>query len=98
MRLWKRPVFANNVIGAAGPRLLARLPASQRFLANIVARGDELRGRRATPATDDLDAAGRPHWDSHALGIANRHYAPATDFTGRPRDAEPDIGAYEWRN
>ena len=97
VRLWKRPVFANNVIGLLGAGSWRVCHASQRFLANIV-----LQGKNCTPGgysgPDDLDAAGRPHWDSNAIGIANRHYAPATDFTGARRDSRPDAGAYEWRN
>jgi hypothetical protein len=97
VRLWKRPVFANNVIAVLGPGAWRVCHASQRFLANIV-----LEGTNCTPdgyvGPDDLDAAGRPHWDSNAIGIANRFYAPATDITGARRDAHPDAGAYEWRN
>jgi len=97
VRLWKRPVFANNVIALLGPGAWRVCHASQRFLANIV-----LEGKNCTvggySGADDLDSAGRPHWDSNTIGIANRHYAPATDFTGQPRDAHPDAGAYEWRN
>jgi hypothetical protein len=96
LRLWKRPIVANNIIALLDTpwRVCA---ASQRFLSNIV-----LQGRKcATPdeaGEVDLDAEGRPHWDSIVIGAANRDLAPRVDFTGRRRDAHPDVGAYEWRN
>lgn len=95
LRRWKRPIVANNVIALLETswRVCA---ASQRFLRNVVVDGkncvdDDWVG----PA--DLDAGGRPGADSVVIGLANRHYAPAIDATGRRRDAEPDIGAYEYR-
>jgi hypothetical protein len=33
---------------------------------------------------------------SPAINAADAVYAPADDFDGRTRDAQPDIGAYEW--
>ena len=57
-----------------------------------------MRAARRVQVVRAAVAAGRPHWDSKAIGLANRHLAPATDFTGRRRDAEPDAGAYEWRD
>jgi hypothetical protein len=95
VRLWKRPIVANNVIALLGTawRVCA---ASQRFLANVV-----LEGKNCASADyagpDDLDTAGRPLPDSAVISSANRHYAPPVDMTGRPRDAQPDIGAYEFR-
>jgi hypothetical protein len=95
VRRWKRPIVANNVIGLLDTawRVCA---ASQRFIANVV-----LRGRNCAvdgyAGTDDLDSIGRPHWDAVVIGAANRHYAPPVDVTGGARDADPDIGAYEWR-
>lgn len=95
VRLWKRPIVANNVIALLDTawRVCA---ASQRFLANVV-----LEGRNCAAdgyvGPDDLDGSGRPHWDSAVIASANRHYAPPVDMTGRPRDARPDIGAYEYR-
>ena len=94
--LWKRPVFANNVIALLGAGTWRVCHASQRFLANVVLDGENC-APDGYSGPDDLDAAGRPHWDSNTIGIANRHYAPATDFTGQRRDAQPDVGAYEWR-
>jgi hypothetical protein len=47
------------------------------------------------PAPDSFDAhllAGSP-----AIDAGTTSGAPADDFDGRPRDALPDIGAYEWR-
>jgi hypothetical protein len=43
----------------------------------------------------DLDAEGRPNAESIVIGAANRDLAPPLDFSGRRRDADPDIGAYE---
>ncbi len=34
---------------------------------------------------------------SPAIDAGTTDGAPAGDFAGRPRDAQPDIGAYEWR-
>jgi hypothetical protein len=44
-------------------------------------------------AIDSFD----PHLqaDSPAINAGTPEGAPADDFTGRPRDAQPDIGAYE---
>ena len=95
VRLWKRPIVANNVIALLDTawRVCA---ASQRFLANLV-----LEGKNCEPSgllgPGDLDSSGRPLGDSAVIGYANRHYAPPIDVTGRPRDAQPDIGAYEYR-
>jgi hypothetical protein len=96
VRLWKRPIVANNVIALLEDawRVCA---ASQRFLDNIVLRGRKCAGPEAADEVD-LDPTGRPHWDSIVIGAANRDLAPRVDFTGRPRDADPDVGAYEWRN
>jgi hypothetical protein len=94
VRLWKRPIVANNVIALLDTawRVCA---ASQRFLANLV-----LKGRNCEPTgplgPDDLDSSGRPRGDSTVIASANRHYAPPIDMTGRLRDAQPDIGAYEY--
>jgi hypothetical protein len=96
VRPWKRPIVANNIIGLLDTawRVCA---ASQRFVANIVVRGRNCESE-GDVGDVDLDAIGRPHWDSIAVGAANRHYAPPVDFTGRRRDGDPDVGAYEWRN
>jgi hypothetical protein len=95
IRRWKRPIVANNVIALLETswRVCA---ASQRFLGNAVMEG------KNCAATDyagpvDLDTSGRPLADSAVIGLANRHYAPSIDVTGRHRDAQPDIGAYEYR-
>jgi hypothetical protein len=95
VRRWKRPVVANNVIGLLRTnwRVCA---ASQRFLENIVLAGRNCRGGEHA-GRDDLDATGRPLADSAAISAANRHYAPPVDFSGRARDAQPDIGAFEFR-
>jgi hypothetical protein len=96
VRLWKRPIIANNIIALLGSYWPV-CSASQRFLANVV-----LRGLNCDPegyvGQDDLDVAGRPQSDSIAVGAANRHYAPPVDITGAPRDGDPDIGAYEWHS
>jgi hypothetical protein len=95
VKRWKRPIVANNVIALleSSWRVCA---ASQRFVANVV-----LQGRNCDPegfaGADDLTPDGRPYADSVVIGAANRHYAPPIDITGRPRDARPDVGAYELR-
>jgi hypothetical protein len=95
IRRWKRPIVANNVIALLETswRVCA---ASQRFLRNAVMEGKNCAAADyAGPV--DLDSFGRPLADSAVIGLANRHYAPSIDVTGRPRDAQPDIGAYEYR-
>jgi Right handed beta helix region len=92
---WKRPIVANNVIGLL--RTSWRVCAgSQRYVDNIVLHGRNCAGNEYAGA-DDLDALGRPRADSAAVAAADRRYAPTVDVTGRRRDAEPDIGAYEYR-
>jgi hypothetical protein len=93
---WKRPIVANNIIGLLETSWRV-CGASQRFVANLVLRGTNCEDEGYT-GDADLDPAGRPHWDSAALGAANRYYSPPVDFTGRARDSDPDVGAYEWRN
>jgi len=95
IRLWKRPIIANNVIALLNTSWRV-CGASQRFIANVVLRGKNCAADGYAGA-DDLDASGRPREDSIVIGAANRHYAPPVDITGKPRDAQPDIGAYEWR-
>jgi hypothetical protein len=95
LRRWKRPIVANNVIAllATSWRVCA---ASQRFLSNVVLDGKNcVTDDWVGPA--DLDPGGRPEAGSVVIGLANRHYAPAIDATGRPRDEQPDVGAYEYR-
>ena len=95
VRLWKRPIVANNVIALLETawRVCA---ASQRFLANVVLEGRNC-ATDGYAGPDDIDASGRPHPDSAVISSANRHFAPPIDMTGRRRDAQPDIGAYEYR-
>ena len=94
VKRWKRPIVANNVIG------LLETPArvcnsSQRFISNIVIQGRSCsKYDRIGPA--NLDLRGRPRADSTVIDGANRHYAPATDATGRRRTGAPDIGALEY--
>jgi len=92
---WKRPIVANNVIALLDTawRVCA---ASQRFLSNVVVDGKNCEPF-AYVGPGDLDAAGRPRAGSVVIGTADRHYAPRVDFTGHRRDAQPDIGAYEYR-
>jgi parallel beta helix pectate lyase-like protein len=92
---WKRPIIANNVIAllATSWRVCA---ASQRFLANIVLEGKNC-AADGYAGPDDLDASGHPLSDSAVIASANRHYAPPIDMSGRRRDGQPDIGAYEYR-
>ena len=91
---WKRPIVANNVIGLLETswRVCA---ASQRFLANVVLDGKNCRAADYS-GPDALSPDGHPLSTSAVIAGANRHYAPRIDVTGRRRDAEPDIGAYEY--
>ncbi len=93
---WKRPVVANNVIA------LLETPArvcngAQRFIGNVVVRGRSC-SEEDLVGPVDLDARGRPSAYSIVVDGANRHYAPATDATGRRRVGVPDIGAFEYRD
>ena len=92
---WKRPIVANNVIGLLKTKWRV-CAASQRFLENLVLAGQSCESGEYVGA-DDLDAAGRPRADSAAIAAADPEYAPRVDVTGHPRDAQPDIGAYEFR-
>jgi hypothetical protein len=47
------------------------------------------------PSIDHFDPM--PLADSLAVDAARAADAPSDDFTGRPRDGRPDIGAYERR-
>jgi hypothetical protein len=92
---WKRPIVANNVIARLEtPGHLCS--STQRFISNVIVQG------RACSSSDlvgtaDVDRHGRPRARSTVIDGANRHYAPATDATGRPRGDTPDIGAFEYR-
>ena len=95
VRRWQRPIVANNVIGLL--ETAGRVCGlSQRFLGNLV-----IRGRPCSPLDVagplELDRRGRPSPTSPVIDVANRHYAPARDATGRPRVGwGPDVGAYEY--
>ena len=95
VRLWKRPIVANNVIALLETswRVCA---ASQRFLANVVLDGKNCNHDNVA-GEDLLEPDGRPLSGALVISAANRHYAPRIDVTGRRRDAQPDIGAYEYR-
>jgi hypothetical protein len=94
IRRWKRPIVANNVIALLETSWRV-CGASQRFLRNVVMVGQNCAAADyAGPV--DLDAAGRPIADSAVIDLADRRYAPPIDVTGRRRDAQPDIGAYEY--
>jgi Right handed beta helix region len=95
VRLWKRPIIANNVIALLGSRWPVCATAQQ-FLANVVITGINCQ-QDGYVGDAGLDAAGRPNAESVVIGAANRDLAPPLDFTGRRRDADPDVGAYELR-
>lgn len=91
-----RPVVANNVIALLGVphHVCAEV---QRSLRNVVLVGTRC-SASDTVGKAYLDSDGRPTAASTLLiGRASRRYAPRLDFTGRPRDARPDIGAFEYR-
>ena len=92
----ERPLLANNVIGVLevpGHVCSELLQAAS----NVVLKG------QACSVSDQVgDAAlgpgGRPTSASTVLvDRADRRYAPRVDVTGGPRDAMPDIGAFELR-
>jgi hypothetical protein len=86
VRLWKRPIVANNVIALLGSRWPV-CATSQQFLANVVITGVNCQQGGYVGPEDE----------SVLVGAANRDLAPRFDFTGRRRDADPDVGAYEFR-
>ena len=91
-----RPVVANNVIALLGVRHHV-CDEVQRSVRNVVLAGAGC-SRSDVVGKAYLDADGRPTAASTLLvGRASRRYAPRVDFTGRPRDAAPDIGAFELR-
>ena len=91
-----RPVVANNVIALLGvPHHVC--DEVSRSVRNVILVG---RGCSATDTVGKayLDPHGRPTAASTLLiGKASRRYAPRLDFTGRPRDRAPDVGAFEYR-
>jgi hypothetical protein len=91
-----RPVVANNVIALLGvPHHVC--DEVQRSVRNVILAG---RGCSATDVLGKayLDSDGLPTASSTLLiDKASRRYAPRLDFTGRPRDGSPDIGAFEYR-
>jgi hypothetical protein len=92
---WKRPIVANNVIALLETPGRVCL-AAQRFVRNLVVRGRSC--SLADPVgPPGVDGRGRPRAHSTVIDSANRHYAPRTDVTGRPRVGAPDIGAFEYR-
>jgi hypothetical protein len=92
---WRRPIVANNVIGLLETpgRVCA---AAQRFVRNLVIRGKSC-SRDDPVGPLALDGRGRPRAHSLVIDSANRHYAPPTDLTRRPRVGAPDVGAFEYR-
>jgi Right handed beta helix region len=92
---WRRPIVANNVIALLETPGRVCL-AAQRFVRNLVIRGKGCsRGDAVGPL--GLDGRGRPTAHSTVIDSANRHYAPPTDATRRPRIGAPDVGAFEYR-
>jgi hypothetical protein len=82
--LWKRPIIANNVIALLGSHWPVCATAQQ-FLANVVINGINCQ----------RDGYVGPEDEAILVGAANRDLAPPIDYTGRRRDANPDIGAFE---
>jgi hypothetical protein len=94
VRLWKRPIIANNVIALlTKPQYVCSVV--QRFVDNLVVRGQPCSPTEAIGPVD-LDRHGRPRPDSPVIDSANRHFAPARDSTGRRRSGPPDVGAFEY--
>ena len=92
----ERPVVANNVIALLGdPHHVC--DEVQRSVRNVVLSGSGCSTSDAI-GNADLDALGMPTASSTLLiDRANGRYAPRVDFTGRPRDGRPDVGAFEYR-
>jgi hypothetical protein len=92
----KRPLLANNVIG------LVEVPhhvcsVARRAVSNVVLRGVACRGANLVGQVH-LDPRGRPTAASTLLiDRASRGFGARRDIDGRLRDAQPDIGAYEYR-
>jgi hypothetical protein len=93
---WKRPLFANNVIGVLRG-VWPVCSAARASVTNVVVSGIGCsRTDRVGPVY--LDGRGRPTLGSWLLvDSGTRRHAPPRDFTGRRRDDLPDIGAYELR-
>jgi hypothetical protein len=92
----ERPIVANNVIQllAVPHHVCAEV---QRSVQNVVMRGAGC-SRTDVLGNPHLTAAGRPTAASTLLiGRADPRFAPRVDFTGRPRDRRPDVGAFEYR-
>jgi hypothetical protein len=96
----QRVIFVNNVIAYLEDEWPV-CPATRLFSSNVIEHGVACSSGHAhgnVVGDAALDAAGRPTADSTLLiDHASRRYAPKTDITGRPRGANPDIGAYEYR-
>jgi hypothetical protein len=92
----KRPVLANNVIGLVeAPHHVCSV--ARKAVANLVLRGVACRGANRVGRAH-LDAKGRPTAASTLIiDRASRHLGARRDIDGRPRDARPDIGAYEFQ-
>jgi hypothetical protein len=92
----KRPLVANNVIG------LLEVPhhvcsVARVAVSNVVLRGVACRGANVVGEVH-LDAHGRPTAGSTLLIDRGSHsLSVRRDIEGRLRDAQPDIGAYEYR-
>jgi hypothetical protein len=94
--LGQRPLLVNNVF--------AHMSHPELVCPRAWASGYNL--YPAATSCSDLDLAGDPMIDetgfplpsSPLIGRADLSWATPVDFDGRPRDAEPDIGAYEWRD
>jgi hypothetical protein len=93
----RRCVFANNAVyGAAAPLEIAGTGA---ISGNV---GDQAHaGFTLGSASTDLDDPGArsfgPRPGSALLGKAVGPWVAGDDFEGSPRDAAPDVGAYEYR-
>lgn len=96
VRLWQRPIVANNVIGLL--ETAGRVCGfAQRFVANLVVRGRGCSLDEVVVGPLFLDRRNRPVSTSPVVDVANRHFAPARDAAGRPRGDFPDVGAFEYQ-
>lgn len=91
----ERPLIANNVLG------LLRNPERLCVLAGIMTRNimrdaDAPCSENDSVADPGLDEFGHPLENSTVIDQADPAWAPPTDLRGWARDANPDIGAFEF--
>ena len=90
-----RPVLANNVIAVLKDpnQVCSEL---QESTSNVILDGEGCSDSDVA-SSEIFGREGRPtQYSAFLLGRADRLWAPPVDITGRPRGAEPDIGAFQY--